>query len=359
MKELITITGNQIELIGFKNLNETQQQLVKRATSRMTIYYLTDGMAFIRSSVSISGNGLSSSISPPNETDYVLMEVYNLLQQANLHTPRKAINSNISFNNNDFNTPSIFDESDCKAVSWGSANKTFLQKIGLVAGNNIKLEDISDTIPKWKIISQGAGSLIPTKFIEIDKDFNISLKVDITSEPNNRFFSKDIQTGELIVQVFNASDYIPTRINRVVDYEQLNTTNKTIVGVINEINAKQPQPSPNNNQWKEVAITNDFMAINYNLKNNKYYRVFYSLDECTKSTKIGHGTCRIIDFIFKDNDPTNIASENIISGNTFNPANWVFINLIIQVTSRGIFLLNYYPQNHTYGYLWKLQELQE
>ncbi|CAB1054598.1 hypothetical protein [Spiroplasma endosymbiont of Danaus chrysippus] len=146
-----TITGNQIEVIGFKNLNETQQHLVKRATARMTIYYLTDGMAFIRSSVSISGNGLSSSISPPSEPDYVLMEVYNLLQQANLHTPRKAINNPISCNTDNFNTPSIFDESDTRIITWDSGNKTFLRKEGLIAGTGIKIDDVSDTIPKLKI----------------------------------------------------------------------------------------------------------------------------------------------------------------------------------------------------------------
>ncbi|WP_339046792.1 hypothetical protein [Spiroplasma endosymbiont of Colias croceus] len=146
-----TITGNQIEVIGFKNLNETQQNLVKRATARMTIYYLTDGMAFIRSSVSISGNGLSSSISPPSEPDYVLMEVYNLLQQANLHTPRKAINNPISCNTDNFNTPSIFDESDTRVITWDSGNKTFLRKEGIIAGTGIKIDDITDTIPKLKI----------------------------------------------------------------------------------------------------------------------------------------------------------------------------------------------------------------
>ncbi len=161
-----TITGNQIEVIGFKNLNETQQQLVKRATARMTIYYLTDGMAFIRSSVSISGNGLSSSISPPTEPDYVLMEVYNLLQQSNLHTPRKAINNPISCNTDNFNTPSIFDESDTRVITWDSGNKTFLQKIGIIEGTGIKIDDITDTIPKLKIhVDSNIDSLW-----EVDKD---------------------------------------------------------------------------------------------------------------------------------------------------------------------------------------------
>ncbi|WP_342217573.1 hypothetical protein [Spiroplasma endosymbiont of Amphimallon solstitiale] len=161
-----TITGNQIEVIGFKNLNETQQQLVKRATARMTIYYLTDGMAFIRSSVSISGNGLSSSISPPSEPDYVLMEVYNLLQQANLHTPRKAINNPISCNTDNFNTPSIFDESDTRVITWDSGNKTFLRKEGIIAGTGITIQDVSDTIPKLKLnVDSNIDSLW-----EVDKD---------------------------------------------------------------------------------------------------------------------------------------------------------------------------------------------
>ncbi len=161
-----TITGNQIEVIGFKNLNETQQQLVKRATARMTIYYLTDGMAFIRSSVSISGNGLSSSISPPSEPDYVLMEVYNLLQQANLHTSRKAINNPISCNTDNFNTPNIFDESDTRVITWDSGNKTFLQKMSLIEGTGIKIDDITDTIPKLKIhVDSNIDSLW-----ELDKD---------------------------------------------------------------------------------------------------------------------------------------------------------------------------------------------
>ncbi|WP_338977505.1 hypothetical protein [Spiroplasma endosymbiont of Panzeria rudis] len=161
-----TITGNLIEQTGFNNLNDTQKQLVKRATARMTIYYLTDGMAFIRSSVSISGNGLSSSISPPSEPDYVLMEVYNLLQQANLHTPRKAINNSISCNTDNFNTPNIFDESDRRVITWDSGNKTFLQKMSLIEGTGIKIDDVSDTIPKLKI---HADSNIDSLW-EVDKE---------------------------------------------------------------------------------------------------------------------------------------------------------------------------------------------
>ncbi|WP_375318149.1 hypothetical protein [Spiroplasma endosymbiont of Virgichneumon dumeticola] len=189
-----TITGNQIELTEFKNLNETQKQLVKRATARLTIHYLTDGMGFLRSSVSISGNGLSSSISPPSEPDYVLMEVYNLLQQANLHTPRKAISSNISCNKDNFNTPSIFDESDTRVITWDSGNKTFLRKQGIIAGTGITIQDVSDTIPKLKINSTGGGNLpefkSPKETIDItyDKETHI-VNSDISNKIEERIFT--------------------------------------------------------------------------------------------------------------------------------------------------------------------------
>lgn len=63
------------------------------------------------------------------------------------------------------------------------------------------------------------------------------------------------------------------------------------------------------------------MTINYNLKNDKYYRVFYSLSERGQDTKIGYGSYKIVNFIFKDNDPENIACETMIGGNPASPKN--------------------------------------
>ncbi|WP_342266200.1 hypothetical protein [Spiroplasma endosymbiont of Villa modesta] len=300
-----TITGNQIEVIGFKNLNETQQQLVKRATARMTIYYLTDGMAFIRSSVSISGNGLSSSISPPSEPDYVLMEVYNLLQQANLHTPRKAINNPISCNTDNFNTPSIFDESDTKLITWDSGNKTFLQKMSLIEGTGIKIDNVSDTIPKLKIhVDSNIDSLW-----EVDKD-NINfvkLKDDKGIIANNKriidvgtptfetdatnkeyvdnkipdltnyykksvfmkgyFTYKDDRDQLWINDSSNSSLAISLLLNNT--YGRLETNNKNIVGAINEINKKQVKEN-----WKIIGKSiNNRKYGDFNLAFNTLYRV--------------------------------------------------------------------------------------
>ncbi|WP_339040990.1 hypothetical protein [Spiroplasma endosymbiont of Apeira syringaria] len=312
-----TITGNQIEVIEFKNLNETQQQLVKRATARMTIYYLTDGMAFIRSSVSISGNGLSSSISPPSEPDYVLMEVYNLLQQANLHTPRKAINNPISCNTDNFNTPSIFDESDRRVITWDSGNKTFLQKMGLIEGTGIKIDDVSDTIPKLKIhVDSNIDSLWEvdkdnTNFIKPKDDKGIDVNgkrlIDVgtptflTDGTNKEYVDKKqdkLTAGENIKienNVISATGgsadltdyYKKEEIDKKLDDDfghidrkkqditdnNLQTTAKTIVEAINEINKKQPSGS----NWKEVGIiSGKNTTINYDFKINTSYRLSFS-----------------------------------------------------------------------------------
>ncbi|WP_338986265.1 hypothetical protein [Spiroplasma endosymbiont of Thecophora atra] len=389
-----TITGNQIEVIGFKNLNETQQQLVKRATARMTIYYLTDGMAFIRSSVSINGNGLSSSISPPSEPDYVLMEVYNLLQQANLHTPRKAINNSISCNTDNFNTPSIFDESNRRVITWDSGNKTFLQKMGIIEGTGIKIDDVSDTIPKLKIhvdsnidslwevnnenpnfikpkdykgidvngkriidvgtptflsdattkvyvnnlLEKKQNKLIAGENIKIDEKTNtISAtggKVDLSDYYKKEEIDKKLEdtksqfpiafqinaigqeipnletTNKTIVGAINelkekikdkkfSNDYFKynTETNEIAlndeensllckdllennEYKLLKTQNKKLLQAINEILEKQPTPTPSINNWKEVGTREknkwDNWQITYDFQDNKHYRVYYS-----------------------------------------------------------------------------------
>ncbi|WP_425380892.1 hypothetical protein [Spiroplasma endosymbiont of Polydrusus pterygomalis] len=216
-----SITGNLIEQTGFNNLNETQQLLVKRATARMTIYYLTDGMAFIRSSVSISGNGLSSSISPPSEPDYVLMEVYNLLQQANLYTPRKALNNIINCNNNDFNTPSIWDESDNRVITWDSGNKTFLQKIGIIADKGIKINDVSDTIPKIKI-STTSEAIIPN-YDSPNKT------IDITYDKEKDIVNIDINNKIIENRIFNNKDDKDNTTRLVNEIIKTNVGGKTLI----------------------------------------------------------------------------------------------------------------------------------
>ena len=320
-----TITGNLIEQTGFDNLNTTQKDLVKRATARMTIYYLTDGMAFIRSSVSISGNGLSSSISPPSEPDYVLMEVYNLLQQANLHTPRKAINNPISCNIDNFNTPNIFDESDTRVITWDSGNKTFLQKMSLIEGTGIKINDITDTIPKLKIhVDSNIDSLW-----EVDKDNPnfIKPKDDKGIDVNGR---RIIDVG---TPTFLSDATTKVYVDNLLDKKQgkksknLITTAKTIVEAINELVVRLN----NIPQWKEVAVTTDLLTINYVLKDKTHYRIYYNQYNVS-GHEIGKNASVISHFYYQIDDKP------------FPITNFEYNNNVFRAKA---------------GHLWKLEELQE
>lgn len=128
-----TLTGNKIEGVGFNNLNLTQQNLVQRATAKLTIYYLRDGMEFIRASVSYSGNGVAVSSSPPSDPDYVPDDVYNLLQQANLYKVRQghSINycqrCNQNCNNTCTNNQIWRNDPGEQFVRWQNANMAFLR----------------------------------------------------------------------------------------------------------------------------------------------------------------------------------------------------------------------------------------
>ncbi|WP_338977565.1 hypothetical protein [Spiroplasma endosymbiont of Panzeria rudis] len=400
-----TITGNQIEVIGFKNLNETQQQLVKRATARMTIYYLTDGMAFIRSSVSISGNGLSSSISPPSEPDYVLMEVYNLLQQANLHTPRKAINNPISCNTDNFNTPNIFDESDRRIITWDSGNKTFLRKEGLIAGTGIKIEDVSDTIPKLKIhvdsnidslwevnkdnpnfinskddkgidvngkriIDVGTPTFLSDATTKVYVDNLLDKKQDkliagenINIDENNKISASG---GKVDLSDYYKKEEVDKKIEDKIDKDQfkyyfsintigteipnLETTDKTIAGAINELNKKQQQPTPippSGSNWKEVGIIsgkNQF--ITYDFKPNKEYRLSFTW----LPNDINNSVIQFLNFyILKEKTPFSVLQ-------TFYQENNADLKLCI--SNNLIAVLNYNNEKVD-NCLYKLEELQE
>lgn len=68
-------------------------------------------------------------------------------------------------------------------------------------------------------------------------------------------------------------------INAVgAEIPNLKTIDKTIAGAINEINAKQPKPSPNNKQWKEVGIRSNNKTIKYKFIVGKKYKVTYIWD---------------------------------------------------------------------------------
>ncbi|WP_174481020.1 hypothetical protein [Spiroplasma endosymbiont of Danaus chrysippus] len=64
------------------------------------------------------------------------------------------------------------------------------------------------------------------------------------------------------------------------EYKLLKTQNKKLLQAINEILEKQPQPSPSKDNWKEIGTREknkwDNWQITYDFQENKHYRVYYS-----------------------------------------------------------------------------------
>ncbi|WP_375317508.1 hypothetical protein [Spiroplasma endosymbiont of Virgichneumon dumeticola] len=98
-------------------------------------------------------------------------------------------------------------------------------------------------------------------------------------------------------------------------------------------------------QWKEVAVSTDLVTINYNLKNNKYYRVFYNGRTRDLITNIGKGTHEIKEFYYQDN-------ENAFILGIFN---MMLSVMPMYIKNNGVSLYTGAPWCN----LWKLEELQE
>lgn len=163
------------------------------------------------------------------------------------------------------------------------------------------------------------------------------------NEVKNVNDTQDLHISQIKTKVTNVEGVLVDKQN--ITDDKLETNSKTIVGAINEINAKQPQPSPNNNQWKEVAVTNDLVTINYNLKNKKYYRVFYNGRLRDLITNIGKGTHEIKEFYYQDNENTFILGI----------FNMMLSIMPMYIKNNGVSLYAGAPWCN----LWKLEELQE
>ncbi|WP_342267290.1 hypothetical protein [Spiroplasma endosymbiont of Villa modesta] len=129
----------------------------------------------------------------------------------------------------------------------------------------------------------------------------------------------------------------------------LETTDKTIAGAINELNKKQPQPTPippSGSNWKEVGTREknkwDNWQITYDFQENKHYRVYYSWS-------IYNPVYTIQEFIITDKKIAGVQIQ------TFNDS----ANIVILSVQHAKWITIYTGKGNLKGNLWKLEELQE
>ncbi|WP_339039734.1 hypothetical protein [Spiroplasma endosymbiont of Andrena trimmerana] len=129
----------------------------------------------------------------------------------------------------------------------------------------------------------------------------------------------------------------------------LETTDKTVAGAINEIIKKQPQPQPippSSSIWKEVGIREknkwDNWQITYDFIVNKRYKVYYSWN-------IYNNVFAIKEFIITNTKIAGVPIE-VFNNNT---------NVLVLSVQHSKFITIYSLKGSDKGNTWKLEELQE
>ncbi|WJG70986.1 hypothetical protein [Spiroplasma ixodetis] len=130
------------------------------------------------------------------------------------------------------------------------------------------------------------------------------------------------------------------------EYKLLKTQNKKLLQAINEILEKQPQPSPSGSNWKEVGTREknkwDYWQITYDFQENKHYRVYYSWS-------IYNPVYTIQEFIITDKRIAGVPIQ------TFNDS----ANIVILSVQHAKWITIYTVKGNLKGNVWKLEELQE
>ncbi|WP_338961820.1 MULTISPECIES: hypothetical protein [unclassified Spiroplasma] len=96
---------------------------------------------------------------------------------------------------------------------------------------------------------------------------------------SNDYFKYNTETNEILLNDEENSLLCKDLLENN-EYKLLKTQNKKLLQAINEILEKQPQPSPSSSNWKEVGTREknkwDNWQITYDFQENKHYRVYYS-----------------------------------------------------------------------------------
>ncbi|WP_338973545.1 hypothetical protein [Spiroplasma endosymbiont of Tricholauxania praeusta] len=188
----------------------------------------------------------------------------------------------------------------------------------LTTGENIKIDEVTNTIS-----AIGGKTDLSDYYKKEEVDKKIEDKMD-----KDHF--------KYVFSINTISTEIPN----------LETTDKTIAGAINELKDIPPTPSPSRSNWKEVGTREknkwDNWQITYDFIVNKHYRVYYSWS-------IYNPVYTIQEFIITDKKIDGVQIQ------TFNDS----ANIVILSVQHAKLITIYSGKGNLKGNVWKLEELQE
>ncbi|WP_342257599.1 hypothetical protein [Spiroplasma endosymbiont of Nomada ruficornis] len=199
-----------------------------------------------------------------------------------------------------------------------------------------------------QLLDKKQDKLIAGENIKIDENNKISAtcgKTDLTD-----YYKKEEVDKKLDNKMDKDQFKYAFSINTIgTEIPNLETTDKTVAGAINEIIKKQPQPipiPPSSSIWKEVGIREknkwDNWQITYDFIVNKRYKVYYSWN-------IYNNVFAIKEFIITNTKIAGVPIE-VFNNNT---------NVLVLSVQHSKFITIYSLKGSDKGNTWKVEELQE
>lgn len=337
---------------------------VQTATTHYVRFLLTKDVDYLRGQGSISQGGLTYSETNPDDPYFIPPEVFNYLRNIKEYIAFKGFDIDVAPKNNYYQT------------YFGNGGHNNLLELYLVITNlfssdpRVKIKQIHKPNIQGTFVdidTTGIKTDIDNLLWEVDKDnpnfvqpkddkgidangkriIDVGTPTFLTDATTKQYvddkwledFSIDFKTNANYNEIENlqteAKQIIPA-INENkenIDKKQgkrsknLITTAKTIVKAINEVVVRLN----NIPQWKEVAITNDLLTINYVLKDKTHYRIYYNQYNVA-GHEIGKNASVISHFYYQIDDKP------------FPITNFEYNNNIFRAKE---------------GHLWKLEELQD
>lgn len=318
---------------------------VQTATTNYVRFLLTKDVDYLRGQGSISQGGLTYSESNPDDPYFIPPEVFNCLRKIKEYPnikgfnlkgiePQKnnyfnkfisncgeysPLNAYIPYNNIKSLDPRTkitithpqnilrpivnIDTNSIKTIDTLQTNELFTKYFSndtfqLVDGKleqQTKVISINNNVPNILINEatydtlktnnktvSGAINELKNKNVDLTDYYKKEETNELLDNKQNKLTFNEEFIGFFENSVFIKAPELGKNVNNNQVYDELTTQYKNIVGAINEINAKQPKPTPNNKQWKEVGIKVNKSKISYNFIVGKKYKVTYIWDGDTQ-----------------------------------------------------------------------------
>ncbi|WP_338961710.1 MULTISPECIES: hypothetical protein [unclassified Spiroplasma] len=319
---------NEFELLNVDSMTYSEQIQNKRILNTGTIYYDNRNKKF-------RGGGNSY---PERGKINLIGDIEEIYQYQGIDTPTEFITEESTEHDyyTKLETNNLLDKK--QNINDDALQTVSKQIVPAINEINNKIPNLSDYYKKEEV---------DKKLEDVKSQFPIAFQINTISAeiPNLETTDKTIvgainELKEKIKDKKFSNDYFKynTETNEIAlndeensllckdllennEYKLLKTQNKKLLQAINEILEKQPQPSPSGSNWKEVGKVvvdkNNITHIEYIFKDKTHYRIYYSFGDYTSKENNKNYSWQIINFYYQLD--TNVLKSSLwISNNNVN-----------------------------------------